>query len=923
MSTEGNASGSQGGDNSHDVVRRSPRLNVAENMKLKNRRARLRLPNRLPAPPPPNSASDWESEDDDKKDDDFLPAAINRNAVPEGHGINRKRHRNQGPADTSTHAPDPEAAPVAGDKKKRSMSAIRCSPLKFRNLVDALSEDLKEKIRAKNFGGLLDFKPQELDRRLLSWLMTRLNPNTMRIELSGDQSIAITQHSVWCVFHLPNEGPAPTPMKDDVLRSKRKELGIQIYGTEVSRIKPKDIEDLLRERKLTGDIGLRAFFINKLQTPRPSLATVSASTSAPTPPQFQSGTFDAAGMSHQSAATSHDPGGQAAAPVFCSYPKLGVAFAQRIVDLVGRSRKSQAQKILDYFDESTRVAHSYVAQAIDLMTRSKALIATAHHQCYTSIQKLLDDAKAEKLAANAARRVRPRTQQAPVVEDEFQDPEQHEHNQGEGVHETPPGPTFDYGSRQEDADGTGAMDPAEDSVGRSDDAAPTDVQHKPPEFNDEMHDKVIADKTHVPAAKMGLGDDIHASDTAKTGTGSESLPSESNKDTDGAIFGDVHAQEHASAGRIHVANETISTEDEILNRQMEDEMQNKQAAHDSSRGEAHMQPTDDSHVVQEHANVDINLCDAVPTELAQGSRVAEQQRLDAEREQAFLKEDGLLMSKVEREKCDAHERRLNLLREDAEQEIDQLISTIDVIAGPSITGAEQVFPEDSPKDIYSQSPPVRLSQEERLLGSNCHNQFQRFIYNQVGDRLRRRPRKFISPFKIVGCRPKVPKERALAMRNRIANDKNLQGMTLLDFSIFLSYTGKDSLTTFADDKSGENNLLDYIVHCLRFDDIVHKQDSIGYRVFLTTGLWTAAKDVVEEYMDDGKTETEPFKNMREHLEVQTEHYELTKAKLFKGMIYRIEMMHYAVFHALNQADLPNEMDIFRLGGKKIEFDQSQ
>ncbi|CAL5034729.1 unnamed protein product [Urochloa decumbens] len=269
------------------------------------------------------------------------------------------------------------------------------------------------------------------------------------------------------------------------------------------------------------------------------------------------------------------------------------------------------------------------------------------------------------------------------------------------------------------------------------------------------------------------------------------------------------------------------------------------------------------------------------------------------------------------------------------------------------------------------------------------------------------------------------------MRNRIAMDHNLQQTTLVDFSIFLCYDGKDLLTTFADDKDGENNLLDYIVHCLRYDDIVHKQDSIGYRLFLPTGLWTTAVDVQREYMDDGVTETKEFKVMREHLEVLVENYDVTKAKLifmpacdgnhyfvycinlihnhidildsidywwcrrdrnerhqpvwnklplinaafkkitngkfptffnwsrpfvdvpkqagpsdcmffcwkymefwdgdrlnidinpYKGMIYRVEMMHYAVFHTLNQADIPDELDIFRLGGRKIEFDQSQ
>jgi hypothetical protein len=40
------------------------------------------------------------------------------------------------------------------------------------------------------------------------------------------------------------------------------------------------------------------------------------------------------------------------------------------------------------------------------------------------------------------------------------------------------------------------------------------------------------------------------------------------------------------------------------------------------------------------------------------------------------------------------------------------------------------------------------------------------------------------------------------------------------------------------------------------------------------------------------------------------------------MIYRIELMHYLVFHPLNQADLPEQLDVYRLGGRRM-FSDSQ
>jgi len=41
------------------------------------------------------------------------------------------------------------------------------------------------------------------------------------------------------------------------------------------------------------------------------------------------------------------------------------------------------------------------------------------------------------------------------------------------------------------------------------------------------------------------------------------------------------------------------------------------------------------------------------------------------------------------------------------------------------------------------------------------------------------------------------------------------------------------------------------------------------------------------------------------------------------MIYRVELMHYLVFHPLNQVDLPDELDVYRIGGRKILWDAEQ
>jgi hypothetical protein len=77
--------------------------------------------------------------------------------------------------------------------------------------VNALSDELKGEVVAKGFGSLLRFKPHLLSRKLLSWLMWKLNPETMKLEIGGGKEIPITEHSVWCVLQLPNVGHDPPP----------------------------------------------------------------------------------------------------------------------------------------------------------------------------------------------------------------------------------------------------------------------------------------------------------------------------------------------------------------------------------------------------------------------------------------------------------------------------------------------------------------------------------------------------------------------------------------------------------------------------------------------------------------------------------------------------------------------------------------
>jgi hypothetical protein len=94
-------------------------------------------------------------------------------------------------------------------------------------------------------------------------------------------------------------------------------------------------------------------------------------------------------------------------PVVPNYPSFTSSFAQSITDVVGRSRKSEAIKVLQEFDMASQNAKKYMTKAAQFVTMSNELMAKAHHECYSSIQKFVAKARADRQAANERRR-RPR-----------------------------------------------------------------------------------------------------------------------------------------------------------------------------------------------------------------------------------------------------------------------------------------------------------------------------------------------------------------------------------------------------------------------------------------------------------------------------------------------------------------------------------
>ena len=58
-------------------------------------------------------------------------------------------------------------------------------------------------------------------------------------------------------------------------------------------------------------------------------------------------------------------------------------------------------------------------------------------------------------------------------------------------------------------------------------------------------------------------------------------------------------------------------------------------------------------------------------------------------------------------------------------------------------------------------------------------------------------------------------------------------VNLISFGLFLQLSGEDIVDSFSDGKQVEQQVIDYIVACLRYDDIVHRVDASGYRIFIS------------------------------------------------------------------------------------------
>jgi hypothetical protein len=104
----------------------------------------------------------------------------------------------------------------------------------------------------------------------------------------------------------------------------------------------------------------------------------------------------------------------------------------------------------------------------------------------------------------------------------------------------------------------------------------------------------------------------------------------------------------------------------------------------------------------------------------------------------------------------SYEEWLERQKEEAQEELVILQSTITGEAGTSRDASQPIFPDDPVEDINCLTPPLRLSPEERELGSQDFDGFQKIVCRHLRHRLRKKPRQFVSPFLNAKKRSAVP-----------------------------------------------------------------------------------------------------------------------------------------------------------------------
>ncbi|RLM58823.1 uncharacterized protein C2845_PM18G07080 [Panicum miliaceum] len=105
------------------------------------------------------------------------------------------------------------------------------------------------------------FKPKSFDRDLLMWLMEKLNPETMRLEIAGGKEIEVNEHAVECVLGLPSKGGDPPIVKDKEGHIARELVARAVFGIDSVKVAAKDLKNMVTSTECDDNFAIRAFII--------------------------------------------------------------------------------------------------------------------------------------------------------------------------------------------------------------------------------------------------------------------------------------------------------------------------------------------------------------------------------------------------------------------------------------------------------------------------------------------------------------------------------------------------------------------------------------------------------------------------------------------------------------------------------------
>ncbi|TVU20680.1 hypothetical protein EJB05_32863, partial [Eragrostis curvula] len=183
------------------------------------------------------------------------------------------------PTKQHAHARARVSSSVTGADLRRAMGhpacskapSVRCAPSVFNKFIEHLSMPQRKKISDLGFGGLLQLPTEGLEcSDLLAFLMDKLNPESMILEVGHEGGLPVNELAVQKVFKLPNGDMDPPSSTEEENTRALVEFRKLVHAERDKDVKCNHLLDLMRKLQLDNALAIRIFFVvafNKLLFP--------------------------------------------------------------------------------------------------------------------------------------------------------------------------------------------------------------------------------------------------------------------------------------------------------------------------------------------------------------------------------------------------------------------------------------------------------------------------------------------------------------------------------------------------------------------------------------------------------------------------------------------------------------------------------